>query len=504
MKARPFVLSLALVVLLLLLLAAMAAPAGAASPPTITGVTPDFGGTPGGSRVIISGTGFTGATSVKIGGAAATNVVVQQDTVIVATTPSHADTGVADVVVTTAAGASTGGQGLFFYTPRYQQTEGNILYAGTWTSASASAASGGSYRYATSAGSNVKVAFQGLAFAWLGKRGPDQGIATVQVDGGTVFYVDLYSATPSYVTALYADGALAPSMVHVVKISYTGTKNTLSTGTAVNVDAFDIYGNLYPYSRLEQSDARMVYSGTWSTFSASGASGGSYKRTSDKNAAVNIPFFGKEIALYCTRGTTLSRIDIFMDGSPIVAATPDLSYSSVLYQRWIFTAGFTQPGDHLMTLKPDPDNMPGKFISLDCVEVLGYLLTPWTVEQNNAFFTYAGAWTALSASSYSGGSYAYTNTAGSSASFTFEGVKLDLVAKKGPTYGIAKVTLDGTKTFTVDLYSATTRYKQNVWSTGFLRPGTHTVLIEWTGTKNAAATKTNIGVDSVLITGGLP
>jgi len=55
----------------------------------------------------------------------------------------------------------------------------------------------------------------------------------------------------------------------------------------------------------------------------------------------------------------------------------------------------------------------------------------------------------------------------------------------------------------VDLYSATTLHDQKVWETGTVAPGTHTVKIEWTGTKNAAASGTNINLDAVDVTGAL-
>jgi len=44
---------------------------------------------------------------------------------------------------------------------------------------------------------------------------------------------------------------------------------------------------------------------------------------------------------------------------------------------------------------------------------------------------------------------------------------------------------------------------EKVWETDTLGAGLHTVKIEWTGTKSAAATDTNINVDAVDVTGTL-
>ena len=47
--------------------------------PAVTGVSPDSGGTAGNDTVVITGTGFTGATAVKFGGTNATIVMKHVD-----------------------------------------------------------------------------------------------------------------------------------------------------------------------------------------------------------------------------------------------------------------------------------------------------------------------------------------------------------------------------------------------------------------------------------------
>jgi Autotransporter beta-domain/Bacterial Ig-like domain (group 3)/IPT/TIG domain len=83
--------------------------------PTVTAISPNSGNTAGGTTVQISGTHFSGATSVTIGGSPATFVVVSGDSTITAKTPAHLP-GAVDVVVTTPAGTSgTTGAGLYTY-----------------------------------------------------------------------------------------------------------------------------------------------------------------------------------------------------------------------------------------------------------------------------------------------------------------------------------------------------------------------------------------------------
>ena len=86
----------ALLVLVALVLAAVGAPTAAAEAPsapaavpTITGLAPDGGPATGGTEVVITGSGFTGATDVRFTATrSATSFTVESDTRIVATTPN--------------------------------------------------------------------------------------------------------------------------------------------------------------------------------------------------------------------------------------------------------------------------------------------------------------------------------------------------------------------------------------------------------------------------------
>ncbi|MDR3468888.1 MAG: IPT/TIG domain-containing protein [Xanthobacteraceae bacterium] len=88
------------------------------SPPTVTAISPNHGDVGGGTSVTITGTNFTNATAVTIGGAAVQFKVVVNSTTITATTGAHA-AGVADTVVTTTSGTSaTSSADQFTYTSK--------------------------------------------------------------------------------------------------------------------------------------------------------------------------------------------------------------------------------------------------------------------------------------------------------------------------------------------------------------------------------------------------
>jgi uncharacterized membrane protein len=72
--------------------------------PLVTGISPTMGSSAGGDTVTITGSGFTGATSVGFDVTSAAGMTVDSDTQITATSP--AGTGTVDITVTTPDGTS--------------------------------------------------------------------------------------------------------------------------------------------------------------------------------------------------------------------------------------------------------------------------------------------------------------------------------------------------------------------------------------------------------------
>lgn len=93
-------------------------PAPTAPVATVAAVAPANGAVTGGAVVTVTGTGFTGATAVTLGGVAARSFTVSSATTMVVVTPVL-EVGTHPVSVTTAAGTSTGGS----YTVRTVEAE---------------------------------------------------------------------------------------------------------------------------------------------------------------------------------------------------------------------------------------------------------------------------------------------------------------------------------------------------------------------------------------------
>ena len=86
-------------------------------------------------------------------------------------------------------------------------------------------------------------------------------------------------------------------------------------------------------------------------------------------------------------------------------------------------------------------------------------------------------WRTLTSRNYSGGSLRYASGVGDAVTITFTGSALTWIAKTGPTYGKAEVTVDSAPRVVVDLYSSRTFCQQVVYTTGALAYKTHTVRI---------------------------
>lgn len=78
-----------------------------AAAPTVTSVSPNTGTSVGGTPVTITGTNFTGATSVTFGGTAATSVIVVGPTSITCVTPAGTPSAAVAVAVTTPSGTGS-------------------------------------------------------------------------------------------------------------------------------------------------------------------------------------------------------------------------------------------------------------------------------------------------------------------------------------------------------------------------------------------------------------
>jgi hypothetical protein len=115
------------------------------------------------------------------------------------------------------------------------QENANGVQYDTWKGASNKNASGGTVRFSPSQGAVASLTFSGTGVGWTTALGPAFGIADVVIDGIDTGNVDLYAATLQGQVVFAYSGLSAGT--HTIQIEPTGTKNALSTGTTVVLDA---------------------------------------------------------------------------------------------------------------------------------------------------------------------------------------------------------------------------------------------------------------------------
>ena len=181
----------------------------AARTPSVSGVSPSSGSLAGGDAVTITGSGFTGATAVDFGSAAA-SFTVTNDTTISASSPSSAALGGVDVTVTT-----PGGQSATSSADRFTYTQ-----AATTTALPGSSANPSTYTQPVTFTTTVST----------GGGGTPTGTVTWK-DGGATLGSSTLDGTgaTAYTTSALATGT------HLISAVYGGDTNHLgSTSSALS------------------------------------------------------------------------------------------------------------------------------------------------------------------------------------------------------------------------------------------------------------------------------
>ena len=254
--------------------------------------------------------------------------------------------------------------------------------------------------------------------------------------------------------------------------------------------------------RHEQTEPRFTYTGTWKSPSTASASRGSFVYADSSGASLTMRFTGTHLAWIAKTSPAYGIASVTVDDG--VPVTVDLFSLSTLWQQTVWETGVLAAGAHTVKIEwtgTKGTAATGTNINVDAIDVTG--VVTGSHQEGNAKLAYSGNWTTGSDPLASGGSFTFADSSGSSVTARFSGIELDWLAKKGPDYGNATVTVDGGSPVTVNLYSAEALWAEMVWGTGVLTAGTHTVKIEWAGTKDTAATGTGINIDALDVTGVL-
>jgi hypothetical protein len=258
----------------------------------------------------------------------------------------------------------------------WQDTNPDLKYSAAWTKSSQSFPWSGSgvsnlpelpvtAQETQTAGETVSVPFRGTAINWIGYRGPDAGIATVQVDGGTPTQVDLYSPTATFQPVVFTAKGLADAN-HTLTVKATGQKNAASSAARVVVDAFDI---ITPGRRYEEHDPSITYTGMWTNDNEARVWSEGVTATSNQTGATaTFSFTGTSVSwIGCEKDSAAGVADIFLDGVFVKEQKLFQGYPIEGYQMTIFRADGLTNAPH--TLMIQVKNIDGSYVVVDAFDV---------------------------------------------------------------------------------------------------------------------------------------
>jgi hypothetical protein len=206
-------------------------------------------------------------------------------------------------------------------------------------------------------GVGVVVNFSGTGITWIGKKGPQYGVASYTIDGGAPQTVDNYSSTKiNQNPDVTVSGLSADS--HVLSISLLDQKNPASVDYWQTIDGFNVNGSPLTASQgvaAGFNSAELKFTGTWGSgmvSDGSDLSGGHYW-SNETQASVSWTFVGSLIEVFGRPDYEDGYMDVYIDTDPNPVASVNGHWGSVdddsLNSYMLFAKKLT-PGQHTIKL----------------------------------------------------------------------------------------------------------------------------------------------------------
>lgn len=396
---------------------------------------------------------------------------------------------------------------------RVEQNDPAWTTTGTWTNVTLARASGGSHWRNNVAGSTAELTFDGtwVNLGFIGDRWG--GYAQITIDGNSYGVIDLYRRDETPISFTF-DGL--SNGAHTLTIEVLGSGNPFATLFRVQLDYADYGdGSALPHGSFEQNDLRLIKSSNWFTNTYSGASGGSYIRTTLGTAW--FPFDGDSFSLQTIAYSSGGRAQLFVDGAYL--DTIDLFYpvfaSSAITRTFAYEG--LGAGPHVLqvmayqdTTTIDKLTTPGQAPFIDpnppVSGVTRFEADHPSILYNGFPFTQtAVSWVRvnnINANRASAGEYIYSDAVNDVISFDFEGEWLGVGFVTDRFGGQAEIAIDGQPVATVDLYG---RYDDTAsYTFRDLGAGAHTVTITVLDTSHPNSLGSRVTLDFFDVWDGQP
>ncbi len=389
----------------------------------------------------------------------------------------------------------------------YSEANANLAWSGPWKRITRGDAHGGTYARAGVARSRFVARFDGTSVRWVGTKGPSFGRSSVAINGVEVATVDLYAASTRTKQTLFTTSGLSQGE-HTLTVTALSSKNARSSGVGTSLDRIYVTGGTLlsapvPVQRYQESGARVVEFGGWSSETTAVASGGSRIFNASVGARAVVDFYGEKIAWVGSKGPGLGSASVRLDDGP--SRTISLDASATAHQATLFESGtLDRAKPHRLTIEVRPGSSGSGRVFVDRLDVTGGwvkspLLPSTRVQETRV--KRSGSWTTYRNALASGGTHIVSGRRGSAVNVVFEGSGIAWYGAKTRHYGKAEVLLDGVRIAVVDLYNPTVVLNRKIWGTAGLPAKRHVLTIRVLGTKRTAAIGTLVSVDAFVIKG---
>jgi hypothetical protein len=250
--------------------------------------------------------------------------------------------------------------------------------------------------------------------------------------------------------------------------------------------------------RFEETARSVTYSSGWvqRTPDWFAWSGGTAVQSFAPGARATFAFRGTSAGWIGYRSGYTGIARVYVDG--IFVAEVDLFARTDEASARVFSVNGLTDSDHTLTIEVTGrknSEAVYNYVTIDAFEVPAPAVSH--LQDTDPAVAYSAGWAGGDRSkAWSGGSATVTTVPGAQATLEFNGTEIGWIGYRGPDGGMARVFLDGALVAEVDTYSPSHRVQDTVFKATGLADASHTLTIEATGQKNAAATNTLIVVDA--------
>jgi len=256
-------------------------------------------------------------------------------------------------------------------------------------------------------------------------------------------------------------------------------------------------------TRIQWNDKSITYTGNWYTNGSSLNSGGSSALTNAPGATAVVSFTGTGITWIGVLDPWAGIATVYLDGT---LSTVDTYGPTTLYQQALFKVSGLANGPHTFSIYVPhvrDANGQGSWVWVNAFDIAngsgvpgGFIAGAGRTEENSPAVTYTGVWLPNASAANSGGSAVLATNSGSTATITFNGTGITWIAYRDESSGIAKVYVDGVLTATVDTYLSPAQAQVPAYTINGLASGTHTLMIQVTGTHDSSSNESWVWVDA--------